>query len=187
MNHKIKKSDLKLIFDSVCEGWQKKLTNILLWSEGKEVEISDELLQQGYKEANADQKKLIEKYFKIEKPQDICEKIQTWADVLKINQIKTYKDLIPNAKSKEEKSINAFNKFLLVCKAYNGGWEADIKNTSQNKYYIYRYFSGGVLCFVVYCGYYYAYFSLGLHLKEEKYAKDIIKKFPEILTDYFMI
>lgn len=187
MTHKIKKSELKVIFDNVCQDWQKKLTNILLWAEGKDVEISDEILQQGYKEANADQKKLIEKYFKIEKPQDICDKIQTWNDVLKINNLKTYKDLIPNAKTKEEKSINDFNKFLLICKAYNNGWEADIKNTSQNIYYIYRYFSDGVLSFGVSRYFSYARYSLGLHLKEEKYAKDIIKKFPDILIDYFMI
>lgn len=185
----ITRKNLKEIYDSISTscGWRKKIEELVFWNDDKTILVSEEMILSGHNQANTEQKKLIEKYFKVTKPEDICDRIQDWDDILEINGLDSYKDLILKPKTKEEKSINAFSKFLLICKAYNGDWEANIKNTSQNKYYIYRYYSGGVLDFVVGYRCHVASCSLGLHLKERKYAEDITKKFPKILEDYFMI
>lgn len=183
---KIKKSDLKVIYSSVCENWQKKLQEILLWSEGKEVEISEELIQQGYKEANNDQKKLIEKYFKIETPKSIIDKIK---DINSVYEILGVKRNLPykNPKTKEEKCLNATYDLLNIAKAYNGDWVPDWKNSNEQKWYIYKYFSEGGFGLDVYfycngCSY-----SSGLHLQKKEYCENIKVKFKNILEDYFMI
>ena len=184
-NQKIKKSDLKVIYNSVCEGWQKKLQEILLWSEGKEVEISEKLIQQGYKEANDNQKKLIEKYFKIETPKNICDQI---TDISSVYNILSIKRNLPYKleKTKEEKCLNATYDLLNIAKAYNKNWVTDWKNSNQYKWTI--YFSGddsglGCLYFVGYfCGY-----PSGAHFSKKEYAEDSKIKFKDIWLDFFMI
>lgn len=185
---KIKKKDLKEIYDSIstsCQ-WRKKIENLIMWSDCSSVEVDKTLIEQGYKEANSEQKKLIEKYFKIETPKNICEQITDINSVyslLKQNRNLPYK----SPKTKEEKCLNATYDFLNICKAYNKGWIANIKNDYQRKYYIYKYFSGCSFSWFVRYGCSSAHCSLGLHLEKEAYAKDIIKKFPNILDEYFMV
>lgn len=180
----IKKSDLKVIYDQICENWQKKLQEILLWSEGKEIEISEELIQQGYKEANNNQKKLIEKYFKIETSKDICQQITNISSVYRILGIKRnlpYKI----AKTKEEKCLNATYDLMNIAKVYNGNWTPDWKNSNQYKWTI--YFSGvgsGLVCF--YC-YSYCCYPSGAHFSKKEYAEDSKIKFKDIWLDFFMI
>lgn len=183
---KIKKSDLKVIYNSICKVWQKKLQEILLWSEGKEVEIPEELIQQGYKEANNDQKKLIEKYFKIETPKSIIDQIKNINDVYKILGIKRnlpYK----TPKTKEEKCLNATYDLLNIAKAYNGDWIPNWGNSSQYKWSI--YFSGGGSGLYSYCFVYYfrCYYPSGAHFSKKEYAEDSKIKFKDIWLDFFMI
>ena len=45
---KIKKSDLKIIYSQICQGWQSTLNEYLLWSEGKYVELPNSLIEKGY-------------------------------------------------------------------------------------------------------------------------------------------
>lgn len=181
---KIKKSDLKLIYNSICQDWQKKLQEILLWSEGKEVEISEELIQQGYKEANNDQKKLIEKYFKIETPKSIIDQIKDINSVYKILGVKRnlpYK----TPKTKEEKCLNAIYDLLNIAKAYNGNWIPDWKNSNEYKWVI--YFSGGgsgLDCSYVNHG---CSYPSGAHFSKKEYAEDSKVKFENIWLDFFMV
>ena len=181
---KIKKSDLKVIYNSVCEDWQKKLQEILLWSEGKEVEIPEELIQQGYKEANNDQKKLIEKYFKIETPKSIIDQIKDINSVYKILGVKRnlpYK----TPKTKEEKCLNATYDLLNIAKAYNGDWVPDWKNSSQYKWFV--SFSGDVSRLVSFCFYHCCHCHSGAHFLKKEYAEDTRVKFKDIWLDFFMV
>lgn len=132
---KIKKSDLKIIYDSVCQDWQKTLQDLILWSEGIEVEISNDLIEKGYNQANDSQKKLIEKYFKIENL-DILSKIKDFKDILKLSG-KTLKDL-PYQKpiTENQVKLNALFKIQLIEEIVNGGWKPDWSNSNEYKYYI---------------------------------------------------
>lgn len=138
MNQQILKSNLKIIYNEICQNWKNTLNEYLLWSEGKYVEIPEELLKKGYKEANDKQKKLIEKYFKIEKPKGLLKEIKDFNDILKISG-KTLKDILiyPNPKTKKEIRLNAFNKIELIKEVLNGEWEEDWNNGNQYKYYPY--------------------------------------------------
>lgn len=183
---KITRSNLKIIHDQVCEGWQKTIKDLILWTDNKEIEIEESLILKGYNEGNAAQKKLIEKYFKINTPKSIIEQIKDMESVVKILEV-AYKPPYNSPKTKEEKSINAQYKLFLICKAYNGDWTSDWKNSSEYKWGIYKYFSGGGFIFGCHdwnssCG-----LSSGLHLQKKEYGNDIIKKFKTILDDYFMI
>src|SRR6187402_1946169 len=133
----IKKSDLKIIYGVICKGWQEKLQEILLWSEGKEVEISEEMLQDGYKAADASQKKLIEKYFTISTPKKLMDKIKNFQDVLDLAGVEE-EDILPykKATTRNQKRLNALAKIQLVEEVLNEGWVADFSN-SDYKYYPY--------------------------------------------------
>jgi len=183
----ISKKDLKVVYSQICESWQNKLKDIILWSEGNKVEISQELIESGYKEANTEQKKLIEKYFKISKPEDICSRIQDWDDILEINEIDNYKDPILKPKTKEEKSINALSRMFLIAKAYNGDWISDWKNTKEYKWFPYKNYSGGSYSLAAHCWVWDCGVPSGAYLKEKKYCEDIIRKFKDVIDDYFMI
>lgn len=120
----IKKSDLKIIYSQICETWQKVLQEKLLWAEGKEVELEEDLILKGYNEANTEQKKLIKKYFKIETFESKIDQIKNIDSVCKILNVK-YTPPYKTPKTKEELAINAQYTLFLICKAYNGNWIPD--------------------------------------------------------------
>ena len=121
-----------------------------------------------------------------QKKKDITERIQNFDDVLKELGIKNFKLPHPSPKNKEEKSINAYSKIILLTKAYNEGGYPDFKN-SEYKYYPYKYFSGGVwvVSFSYDCSS--ADFSGGFYFKSEKLTKDAYNKFKDIYEDYWNI
>jgi hypothetical protein len=146
---KIKKSDLKIIYENVCEYWQKILQDLILWSESSEIEISNDLIQKGYNEANDKQKKLIEKYFKLENS-DILSKIKDFKDILKLSN-KTLKDILPYQKPTTENQvkINALAKIQLIEEVVNEGWKPNWSNSNEYKHYIWFEFKksvGWVVC-----------------------------------------
>lgn len=140
MTQKIKRSELKVLYDNVCQNWQNKIKEELLWNSGDIIEIREDVILQGYNEANLEQKKLIEKYFVINKPGKLIDKLKTWEDVLRYAKEKGYKFSLPYAKSttiKEEISLNALCKIHLLTKVFNEGWVVDFSNLNQYKYYPY--------------------------------------------------
>ena len=134
-NQTIKRSDLKIIYNNVCQDWQNTIKDLLLWQEGSSIEISEELIQKGYNQADSEQKKLIEKYFKISTPKSIIDKIKTFDDVLETANL-TLNEVIPwkNAKTKRQKFQNAVAKIQLIAEVLNEGWEAKF-GIGQNNYY----------------------------------------------------
>lgn len=138
MTQSIKRTDLKVIYDNVCQDWQKVITDLLLWNTSNTIELEDSLILQGYNQANASQKKIIEKYFKINKPINLIKKIKTWKDVLKYAKEKGYTFNLPyleKTKVKEEISLNALCKIHLLTKVFNEDWIADFNDFNQYKYY----------------------------------------------------
>lgn len=187
---RIKKSDLRQIYNSISDNcsWKKKIQDAILWSEDKYIEADEALINKGFEEGNADQKKLIEKYFKISEPKDICKQIEDWDSILEINGIEDFKDLILKPKTKEERSINALNRMFLITKAYNGvDFEFDWNNTSQYKWRPYKYLSGGAWGVDFVYLYSSCSFPSGAHIKEEKLCKDAYNKFKKVYDDFLMI
>lgn len=84
---KIKRSDLKILYDKVCESWQREIEKLILWSDSNIIEVFNDLIIKAYKEADVDQKKLLEKYFDIEELFDYT-KIKSLEDVYKLLKIK---------------------------------------------------------------------------------------------------
>lgn len=187
MTQKISKKNLKEIYSNVCEGWQKKLTEILLWSEGKEVELENSMIEQGYKEANPEQKKLIEKYFTINTPKKMIDKVKTFQDILDLAGVEE-SDILPwkgSKLTKNQKSQNALAKIQLICDVYNEGMEFDFKNSRQYKYY--PYFEKNTQGCVIYSFSFWhtdANVPSGCYFKSSELAMDAGRKFIDIYKDY---
>ena len=130
----IKKSDLTIIYNEICQGWQRTLNQYLLWSEGKYVELPNDLIEKGYNEANSKQKELIKKYFKI----NIFDlnSIKSFDDILKISG-KTLEDILiyKSPKTAKEVRLNALSKIELIKEVVNQGWVEDWNNSNEYKYY----------------------------------------------------
>jgi|GEM_PF-1434469 len=189
--HKITRKQAKEILNyfKPCSKWKEKITQAIIDSETTNIIVSNELLLEGYNEANDTQKKLIEKYFKIEKPIDISNKYNTWAKIVKKLGEKECKLPHSNPKTIEEKSENAKRMLSRIIRVYNDGWIADWNNSNEYKYFIYLSFPvhGGLAAFHA-CAWSSnaAGSSVDLAIKDRKTAEIIIKNFPGILKDYFM-
>lgn len=147
---KILKSNLKVIYDKICNNWKTTLNEHLLWSEGKYIELPQDLIEKGYKEANDEQKVLIEKYFNIEKPKNLLKDVKSFDDVLKISK-KTLQQILPyqNPTTENQIKLNALSKIQLIEEVLNDGWKPDWSNTSEYKWHIWFEFkktTGWVVC-----------------------------------------
>lgn len=171
---KIKKSDLKIIYSQICQGWQSTLNEYLLWSEGKYVELPNNLIEKGYDEANSKQKELIKQYFKIN-TFDLSN-IKSFDDILKISG-KTLEDILiyKSPKTTREIRLNAFSKIELIKEVVNQGWIEDWNNNNEYKYYPWFNFdSGGFRFYGSYSGY--SGFDSGLAFYKTKKISDFVGK-----------
>jgi len=170
---KIKKSDLKIIYNQICQGWKSTLNEYLLWSEGKYVELPNDLIERGYNEANSKQKELIKKYFKI----NIFDlnSIKSFDDILKISG-KTLEDILiyKSPKTAKEVRLNALSKIELIKEVVNQGWVEDWNN---NEYKYYPWFNVGSGGFRFDASYSYcSYFLSELAFYKTKEISDFVGK-----------
>lgn len=181
---KIKREHLKIIYDSVCDGWQKKIEAIILWNNESMIEIDETLILEGYNAANEKQKDLLERYFKIPKEANYAD----FDDILK-SVGKTLKEILPwqgKDLSKQQKSQNAEAMLFLYAEVRNKSWKPNWKDLNQQKWFIWKEFSGGGgLLRSFYWGYF-CYCPSGLYLEKKQYVDDLIKYHNGVLNDYFM-
>lgn len=146
----IKRKDLSEIYSSVCENWQKKIAELALLQSGDSIEVEESLIKKAYSEANDDQKKLLNKFFKIASDK-ITDRIKTFDDVLKAAG-KTMEEVIPwkNPKDKFQKSQNALAKLQLIHETLNDGVVLNWNDRNQPKYYAWFERLAGVR-WVFYC------------------------------------
>lgn len=186
----IKRSDLKAIYPKVCAGWQKIIMELaFLQDEGQNIQVDEELIKKAYSEANNDQKKLIEKYFKIVFGK-IQDRINTWQKVLDSSGLLEI-EIVPykgSSLTREQKSINAQAKWFKIAEIWNEGWTPNWKNTNEYKYRPYKYFSGGSVAVrdaddwaTPVTG------PSGLHFKSKELSEAFVKNFSDIIDDYYMI
>lgn len=134
---KISRENLKEIYKSDIGRLKDKVASILIDSCNNEIEISNETINQAYKEANSNQKKLIEKYFKIVKVQSLFDRIDgTLESIYKILNIKE-SGFLPYQKENltyEEERINNIARLQKVALVYNGSWQQKFDGNQRNYY-----------------------------------------------------
>lgn len=187
-DQKITRKKLKELYNHFksCNKWKDIIGNILIEETGTSINVSGSKLQEAYNEANDTQKRLIEKYFKIEKPIDIRSKIKDFNSILKLSGEKL-KNILPwkNPKTKEQISQNGLAKLQLVTKVYNGEIVLDFNNLNQRKYYNWFYkVSGGWHLYGVCSDVDFACLPFGLYFKSEEDARDAVSKFLDIYKEY---
>jgi hypothetical protein len=182
----IARKNVAEIYNAVCQGWQQKIDKIMSDQKFSDtIEVDETIITAAFKEADANHKKILNKYF--ENPKSIFDKIQTIEDVLRIVG-KTMKQVCryANPKTKEEKAENARNLVTCITEAYNQGVKFDWKNSNQYKYYPWfekKALGGWVLDCVGYrctC----AYLGSGFYFVSEDACRDAVKKFMNIYLDY---
>lgn len=184
----ISRDNLKELYDVVCSDWKEVIKEHLsTQSFSDKISVKEEVINEAYKEANKDQKTLLEKFFKIETPKSIIDRINTFQDILTISG-NTISDIIPwgNHGNKHNKiSQNALAKIQLITEVYNEGEILDWKNTNVPKYTVYKNVLGGRLWVDGYCGI--CLCPAGFYFVSREKAEDAMKKFPEIFEDFFGI
>lgn len=144
----ISRENLKTIFktEGICGGWKVKIADLFVEQETRDIIVSNELINQAYNEADTDQKKLIEKYFKIVKEEDICNKLDgTLESVYKLLNIKE-SDFLPYQKhilSDFEEKMNNIARLEKVGEAYNQDWKIKFDGIQVHHYPWFNLWSGG--------------------------------------------
>ncbi len=176
---KINRSNLKILYDNSYQDWQKIITNLVLFQEGKEIEVEEELIEKAYNAANSNQRVLLNKYFKLEN-EDLFS-ITTYSEVCKRLKIKelTIKDF--KKFGEDALKMLGFHKIKNLERLFNGNWVKDWKNQSQYKYYPYFTInsSGGLVFFGSYAGYVVCYGPVGYY-KDSKTSDHIGKNFKDV-------
>jgi hypothetical protein len=136
---KIKRSNLQKLHSISCDGWKNKIAELALFQSGDQIEVENNIILEAHGVANKEQKKEIEKYFKVISDK-IEDRIKSWKDVVKEYESKyNEKVALPtNGKSKQERSINAFYQIQIISRVLNEDDKfPDFTNSSQHKYYPY--------------------------------------------------
>lgn len=181
----ITKKDLQVLYKAVCNEWQSKINELLdLQKFEEEVNVENSLVLEAFKQANASQKGLLQKYFTL--PKSIADKIKTLDDVFKEAGVTEYDVLVyPKPKNKKQKSINNFAIIQLISEVLNEGWIPDFSNSSERKYYPwFEYKNGTFVFYYVCCGFYRADLGFGCYYKSEELAEYAGKQFIEIYKEY---
>jgi len=177
---KITRKDLQAIYKSsdICEKWKKEIADLVIFSEEKEIEVDNELINKAYSEANSTQKKLVEKYFKIVDNdifsvttiKEVCKRLEE--KELTIKDFSNFGDLALK--------MLTFHQIKLLEKFFNQGWTADFNNSNQYKWYPYfEKVSGGYrFCSSSYhVSFFYGFVAL---YKDQKTSDHIGRNFKDI-------
>jgi len=125
-----------------------------------------------------------ENFHLVKKPEELT----TLEDILHYHGID--RSFLPyqQPQNKEELALNATAWLFKISEAYNGDWEANWSDTSQYKWYLYRY-RNSVGSWSVDCFYNFNYHGSpsGLYYKSKELAVLAEKTFPQIYKDYWMI
>lgn len=181
----ITRKNVKALYDAVSAscGWRKKITTILSEQQFTDsINVTDELIQQAYSEADAKQKELLRQFFTL--PQSICDRINSIEDIYKILGI--VRNLpYPNPQNKFERHLNAAYDIPHITGAYNGNKVLDFSNTSQPKYYLYWVKrSGAWVLYDVGYNHYTTDLGFGCYFAERDHATDASDKFKQTWLDY---
>lgn len=191
---KITRKDLQTIYGQVCSDWQKKITELALWHSGDIIEVEDSLILKAFGDADAKQREMLKKYFKVTNG-NILDEIESFDDIVRIAKEKYRKFYNPidlkkamyelNMDEDEVKRLNADRKLELIELVLNEGWKADWNNSNQYKWspWFKKEVGGWVARDLAGCFFCSADAGVGSYFKDEKTAVFAGKKFLDIYKE----
>jgi hypothetical protein len=175
----IRRADLQKLYTIACEGWQKKIAELALFNSGDEIKVENSLITEAYSVANKEQKKEIEKYFKI--VSDDLFNIKTYSEVC--NKLGIKELSISDFQIFGNDATRMFNlhKIKNLETLFNENWKPDWKNKSQYKYYPYFEInsSGGLVFVASYSDCSFFYGGVGYY-KDSKTSDHIGRYFKDV-------
>lgn len=184
----ISRKDLQVLYDKVaCNSWETRIKEILNEQlSNDEIVANEEEIYKAYKEADADKKKMIKKYFTIVMLKDVTEGIETLKDVYDRLGVDR-DDVIPfkKPKNKSQLSSNAKVDIEHITKLINGDWIPDFTDRDQPKYYL--YFERRAEGWAVFFNVYYRYLALGgfgSYFRSSEFALWAGNKFLNVFIDF---
>ena len=184
--HKITRSDLEIIYSKVCNSWKTKIDNELNSQKfSSEINVSNDVLLQAYKEGDSDHKKLIDKYFTIDHPKSLFD-VKTYKEVCK----RLGQDELDESDFKFiDKSIRLktcaqaqLNQIVLF---YNDDWKVDIKSDNQYRYYPYFRTGHAGLVFDTSSYHTYTVLGLGAYFKDKETSDFVGQNYIEIYKNLY--
>lgn len=134
----ITRENLKAIHDVACDSWKTKLEGYASRNPfNPEIELTQPEVDEMFKASDANQTKVLNKFFKI--PLDIRSKIKSFLDACSVLNIN------PNTVYSETDSISdkAFKRLKIIVKALNEGWYPNWENENEYKWMNYFKMKGG--------------------------------------------
>ena len=168
----------------------------------KALKIEEEKALLLYPKASEEFKSILEDTFGSDFfKRDITDRIKTYEDACEVLGIDPENQPdVSDCENEDVKSILAYHKLIIICRALNEGWKPDWTNTSEYKYYPWFQFKQGVLfggaaahgtnAGFVFSSTYYAASSASAHFgsqlcfKTSELAKYAGVQFGEIWNDY---
>lgn len=184
----ITRKGLKELYDlpGIC-GRFKNLINDYATADkfSDEIPIQNQDIEEAFKQANSNQKMVLQCYFKAPTESISILKLRDYNKLLETSGL--IRSFSITLSEKAGRSMIAYRKLLHIASIYNEGWEPDFKDSTY-KYFIYKYYSGGRWrAGVDYCYYSCADRPSGVYFKSRELAQAALENFPEIWDDYFMI
>lgn len=174
----ISRNDLRVLYTIGCDKWKNYIKELVIWESTTKIKVPYDKIMEAYNEANPDQRKHLEKFFKIEKESDLYS-VKNFSELCKFTKTKelTIKDF--QAFENAEKML-AFWQIKIIEKLYNKEWKADFENGEQRKWYPYFVKSAGRWRLYVTYYYYYSCYGIVGGYKDEKIAKFVGTTFIDI-------
>jgi hypothetical protein len=152
------------------------------------LEISKENALAAYNKGSKPEKVLLENLFgKQAFVKNVMESVKTVKDACSLLDLKK-SDYESGLTSEDRKSVEAYQKLIIIIRALNGGWEPDWENSNERKWYPwFQVKSGFGFSFTGY-GYTRASTIVGSRLcfKSEELAEYAGKQFEEIYKEYLI-
>lgn len=127
----------------------------------------------------------------IEAPEDITARVKTFEDACEVLGISpSITDGIQDeCLSPDAKSVEAYQKLIIITRALNEGWTPDWKNSNETKWYPYFTMKSGFGFSGTLCTYSYTITHAGSRLcfKTEALAKYAGQQFESIYNDYLTL
>ena len=180
----IKREILAEFYKTVCDNWKKTIADLILFDTKETIQVSNQLIEKAYKEADSTQKKLLKQHFNLAflNLPEICDTLEAVYKKLKVNR----NDVIPypSPTNKRQRHLNASVDIEHISKMFNNG--KDIKHNGKQTLYT-PYFRRDSGRWVVY--YYYYWFDDAVTGSGNYYLKpdNAIKAgelFEDIYNDY---
>lgn len=161
------------------------------------LEISKDRLRASWKSASKNEKEMLVDLFGSEVFTDITDRVTSFEDACDVLDLDSdVIDVYPECLSdmdymplRDQKSVIAYCKLIIIIRALNEGWEPDWNDRNQHKYWNWWYInSAGLACSTTNSAVSFAPASVGSRLcfKSEELAAYAARTFKDLYEDYLL-